>query len=251
MHKSIFLNSNTSKPAIKLINLIMNRAILLFWFSSLRTNVCFRSEMILSLLIFVTLSLYLVILYCLCFILSTKKISITTKNKKKVEMKICFMAVICLSFFVSKHYACHTCSLISIWPFLLFDFYQAILALSLWILSGYTCSLNSIRLYLLFEFYQAILDLWLLSGHTWSLTSIWSCLIFDFYLVIPDLWLLPILYLLLYYYSYHTCSLTSLHAILAIAVFCFQKFIFILHQLMTMNNIIFSLLCFKNNCAIL
>ena len=139
MHKSIFLNSNTSKPAIKLINLIMNRAILLFWFSSLQTNVRFRSEMILSLLIFVTLSLYLVILYCLCFILSTKKISITTKNKKKVEMKICFMAVICLSFFC-QHYACHTCSLISIWPFLLFDFYQAILAL--WLLSGYTCSLK-------------------------------------------------------------------------------------------------------------
>ena len=208
----------------------MNRAILLFWFSSLRTNVCFRSEMILSLLIFVTLSLYLVILYCLCFILSTKKISITTKNKKKVEMKICFMAVICLSFLCQNTM-------------------HAIPAL--WFLSGHSCSLTSIRLYLLFDFYQAILALWILSGYTWSLTSIWSYLIFDFYLVIPDLWLLPILYLLLYYYSYHTCSLTSLHAILAIAVFCFQKFIFILHQLMTMNNIIFSLLCFKNNCAIL
>ena len=80
---------------------------------------------------------------------------------------------------VSKHYACHTCSLTSIWP--------------------YSCSLTSIRLYLLFlfEFYQAILALWILSGYTWSLTSIWSYLIFDFSL-------------------YYTCSYTTTHTILTL-----------------------------------
>ena len=186
----------------------MNRAILLFWFSSLRTNVCFRSEMILSLLIFVTLSLYLVILYCLCFILSTKKISITTKNKKKVEMKICFMAVICLSFLCQNtmhaipalwFLSGHSCSLTSIRLYLLFDFYQAILAL--WILSGYTCSLNSIRLYLIFDFYLVILDLWLLSGHTWSLTSPYTIL---------ALILLLIPYLLFDFSPCHTCHCSVL-----------------------------------------